>query len=58
MPLGRFRTAFIAAGLAVSASFAVAQDNPMVGGAPMPDVYGGTNPATPTQRIWRVPLKR
>ena len=28
----------------------------MVGGAPMPDIYGGTNPAKPVHKIWRVPL--
>jgi hypothetical protein len=28
----------------------------MIGGNPMPDVYGGTNPAKPVGRIWRVPL--
>ena len=30
----------------------------MIGGTPMPDVYGGTNPAKPTQRIWRVSIGR
>ncbi len=30
----------------------------MIGGNPMPDVYGGTNPAKPVGRIWRVPLGR
>ncbi|HEV7251722.1 MAG TPA: fasciclin domain-containing protein [Mesorhizobium sp.] len=35
MPFTRLRTAFLAAALAASASLAVAQDNPMVGGAPM-----------------------
>lgn len=29
----------------------------MVGGSPMPDPYGATNPAAPTRKIWRVPLK-
>lgn len=29
----------------------------MIGGTPMPDVYGETNPAKPTRKIWRVPLK-
>jgi hypothetical protein len=29
----------------------------MVGGNPAPDLYGGTNPAKPVGRIWRVPLK-
>jgi hypothetical protein len=28
----------------------------MIGGTPVPDIYGGTNPATPVRRIWRVPL--
>lgn len=30
----------------------------VIGGTPMPDVYGGTNPAKPTRKIWRMPLKR
>jgi streptogramin lyase len=30
----------------------------MVGGRPMPDAYGGTNPARPVRKIWRVPLKQ
>jgi hypothetical protein len=29
----------------------------MIGGNPVPDLYGGTNPAKPVGRIWRVPLK-
>jgi hypothetical protein len=29
----------------------------MIGGTPLPDGYGGTNPAKPTSKIWRVPLK-
>jgi sugar lactone lactonase YvrE len=29
----------------------------MVGGNPALDLYGGTNPAKPVGRIWRVPLK-
>lgn len=29
----------------------------MVGGAPLPDVYGGTEPVDPKPQIWRVPLK-
>ena len=29
----------------------------MIGGTPVPDVYGGTNPAKPTGKIWRVPLR-
>ena len=28
----------------------------MIGGTPLPDVYGGTNPAKPDSGIWRVPL--
>ena len=28
----------------------------MIGGSPLPDVYGGTNPAKPDSGIWRVPL--
>ena len=28
----------------------------MIGGNPLPDVYGGTNPAKPDSGIWRVPL--
>ena len=29
----------------------------MVGARPLPDIYGGTNPAKPMPKIWRVPLK-
>ena len=29
----------------------------MIGGRPMPDVYGGTNPAQTTRKIWRVLLR-
>lgn len=29
----------------------------MVGGTPMADVYGGTNPAKPVRKIWKVPLE-
>lgn len=29
----------------------------MVGGTPMPDIYGGTNAAKPTRKIWRVALE-
>lgn len=28
----------------------------VIGGAPMPDVHGGTNPAPPVSKIWRAPL--
>ena len=28
----------------------------IIGGTPLPDVYGGTNPAKPDSGIWRVPL--
>ena len=28
----------------------------MIGGTPTPDIYGGTNPAKPIRRIWKVPL--
>ena len=30
----------------------------MIGGTPVPDLYGGTNTAKPVRKIWRVPLKR
>lgn len=30
----------------------------MIGGTPMPDVYGGINSAKPARKIWRVTLKR
>ena len=30
----------------------------MVGGTPVADIYGGTNPAKPTRKIWKVPLRR
>ena len=29
----------------------------MIGGTPVPDIYGGTNPAKPVRKIWRVPLR-
>src|SRR3712207_537469 len=35
MAFGRFQAALVAVGLAASASLAIAQSNPMVGGAPM-----------------------
>ena len=30
----------------------------MVGGTPVADIYGGTNPAKPVRKIWKVPLRQ